>query len=102
MSNTLESELVVLKECFRLRAQTQSRTLAALADELERGTPPLQLQAEIRRLAHSLAGAGGTFGFGAISACAAELQEFVQDCPDSPELAAACRALVSEIWRTSQ
>ena len=100
MSDGLADRLGALRQRFRDRATTESEALENIATDLERGASAARLQAEIRRIAHSLAGAGGTFGFAGISARAAELEEFVSDVPDSLELADVCRALVKEIRRT--
>jgi chemotaxis protein histidine kinase CheA len=100
VSELFEDRLAALRQRFRDRANAESRALETIVLELEAGIPGGARQGEIKRIAHSLAGAGGTFGFSAISACAAELEEFVSDLPDSPELAGACRALILEIDRT--
>jgi HPt (histidine-containing phosphotransfer) domain-containing protein len=98
---TVESRLAALKMRFRERAMTEARALELMIDEVQCGLPELEVQGEIRRIAHSLCGGGGTFGYAAISARAAELEELVLDHPDSPELSAACRALVAEIRRAT-
>ena len=84
MSELFENRLAALRQRFRDRASAESRALEIIVLELEAGMPGGTRQAEIKRIAHSLAGAGGTFGFSAISACAAELEEFVSDLPNSP------------------
>ncbi len=99
MNETFEERLAALRQRFRRRAVAESEVLERIVSELESGMPGVGLQAEICRIAHGLAGAGGTFGFAGISACAAELDDFVSDLPDSPELAGACRSLISEIRR---
>ena len=98
-STTLADRQAALKLRFRERAMAEARALERLIDDLQHGPPELELQAEIRRIAHSLSGGGGTFGYAAISERAAELEELVLDCPDSPVLAGACRALVAEVRR---
>jgi HPt (histidine-containing phosphotransfer) domain-containing protein len=99
VTDTFDNRLAALRQRFRDRANATSEVLEGIAADLERGAPGTLLQAEIQRIAHSLAGGGGTFGFAAISACAARLEEFANDLPDSPELPGACRALISEIER---
>jgi HPt (histidine-containing phosphotransfer) domain-containing protein len=99
VTDTFDNRLAALRQRFRDRASAESDALEGIVADLERGAPGTLLQAEIRRIAHSLAGAGGTFGFAAISACAARLDEFAGDLPDSPELPGACRTLISEIRR---
>jgi len=52
---------------------------------------------ELRRLAHSLSGAGGIFGFAGISECAAQLEQGV-DRDDPPDrLRELLDALLKEI-----
>jgi HPt (histidine-containing phosphotransfer) domain-containing protein len=100
LNDIFDDRLVALRQRFRDRAAAQSAVLEGIVSDLEGGVPRAQLGAGIRRIAHSLAGAGATFGFPGIGACAAELDEFVSDAPDSPELAGACRALIAEIRRS--
>jgi chemotaxis protein histidine kinase CheA len=103
LGETVESRFAALRLRFCERATAESRALERMIDKLQdrqEGEPPeLEVQGEIRRIAHSLCGGGGTFGYAAISACAAELEELVLDHPDSPALAAVCRALVTEVRR---
>ena len=79
---------------------TDSEALEEIASDLEAGAQRAQAQQQILRIAHGLAGAGGTFGFARMSNCATELEEFVSDVPDSPDLAEACRTLIAEIRAT--
>ena len=100
MTDGFEGQLAVLRRRFLDRATTESEALEELASDLESGAQRALAQKQIRRIAHSLAGAGGTFGFARISNCAAELEEFVSEVPDSPDLADACRVLIAEIRST--
>ena len=100
MSDGAEARFAALKRRFRDRTTTDSEALERIAADLERGEPAAPLVAEIRRISHSLSGAGGIFGFAGISMCAAELEAFALDAPDLSELADACRVLVGEIRRT--
>jgi chemotaxis protein histidine kinase CheA len=97
VSETFEDRLAALRQRFRSRAMGDSEALERIASDLDGAAPRAELQAEIRRIAHSLAGAGGTFGFSRISACAGELEDLVSANSGSRELAEACRALISEI-----
>jgi chemotaxis protein histidine kinase CheA len=101
VSDTFDDRLAALRQRFRDRATAESLALEGIVSDLESGAPGALLQAEIRRIAHSLAGAGGTFGFSGISESAARLDEFAFDRPDSPELPGACRTLISEIKRAA-
>jgi chemotaxis protein histidine kinase CheA len=99
LGETVESRFAALRLRFCERATAEARALELAIDKLQCGPPELEVQAEIRRIAHSLCGGGGTFGYAAISARAAELEELVLDHPDSPALAAVCHALVTEVRR---
>ena len=101
MSDTYHNRLASLRQRFQDRATAESETLQQIVLDLERGAPAAQLEREIRRITHSLAGAAGTFGFAGISARAVALEEIVLDMPDSPELVGACRTLISEIERAT-
>ncbi|MBZ9658693.1 Hpt domain-containing protein [Mesorhizobium sp. ESP-6-4] len=52
------------------------------------------------RLAHSLAGAAGTFGFAEISARASTLETLLIEQADGASMRAALDALIAEIERT--
>jgi chemotaxis protein histidine kinase CheA len=97
----VEDRLAALKMRFRERALAEARALELALGELRHGPPELEVQGEIRRIAHSLCGGGGTFGYTGISARAEALEELVLDDPDSPALADACRALVAEVRRAA-
>ena len=101
MTDGFEGRLAALRKRFLDRATTESKALEEIASELEAGARRAQAREQIRRIAHSLSGAAGTFGFARISVCAGELEEFVSDVPDSPELADACRTLIAEIRSTA-
>jgi len=77
-----------------------SEALERIAADLELGVRAAPLLGEIRRISHSLSGTAGIFGFAEISTCAADLEAFVSDVPESSELAEACRVLVGAIGRT--
>jgi chemotaxis protein histidine kinase CheA len=98
---TVESRLAALKLRFCERALAEAHALELMIDQLDDGPPELEAQAEIRRIAHSLCGGGGTFGYADISDRAGELEELVLDHPDAPELPAACRTLVAEVRRAT-
>jgi HPt (histidine-containing phosphotransfer) domain-containing protein len=100
VTDNLEGRLAALRMRFLERANTDSAALEGIASGLGTGAAAGGDRQQIRRIAHSLAGTAGTFGFAAISFCAAELEEFVSNVPDSPELADACRILVAEIRRS--
>jgi HPt (histidine-containing phosphotransfer) domain-containing protein len=97
MSDTYETKLAALRQRFRDRSAADSVVLARIVADLERGSPTAGLPPELRRIAHGLAGAAGTFGFEAISACAAELEDLVTEVADTRQVALACRALITEI-----
>ncbi|WP_245429393.1 Hpt domain-containing protein [Mesorhizobium sp. WSM3860] len=55
---------------------------------------------DVTRLAHSFAGAAGTFGFAEISARASELETLLVEQADGGDVRAALDALIAEIERT--
>jgi HPt (histidine-containing phosphotransfer) domain-containing protein len=87
MSGT-DERLEQLRKRFRLRSRVDQAALtSAIAD---------QDRAELKRLAHSLAGAGGIFGYAAISAAASALEAALdRDQPAEPEAS----ALLAELQR---
>ena len=101
MTDDFDSRLGVLRNRFLDRARMESEVLDAIAGDIDGGGAGAKVGPLIRGIAHRLAGAGGTFGFAAISLCAAELQDFVSAVPDSPDIADACRALADEIRRAA-
>ena len=101
MNDSYELELAGMRRRFFDRAMAQCLDLEGIVSKLEDGALASEWGAEIRRIAHSLAGAGGTFGFSELSAHAGELDEFVQRLPKSIELAGACRTLICEIKRAA-
>ena len=101
MNDSFEIQLTGLRHKFCLRAMAQSMDLEGIVSQLEDGAPASGLRPEIQRIAHSLAGAGGTFGFARLSAQAGDLDEFTRGLSAPVDLAAACRSLISEIKRTA-
>ena len=101
MTDCYEDRLAALRKRFLDRATTDSNALEGIASELEAGAQRAPARQLIRRIAHGLAGAAGTFGFARISICAGALEEFVSDVADSPDLADACRTLVAAIRSTA-
>ena len=99
MSELFDEKLDSLKRRFFERAIAASATLEALAKELESSSGSEELKEQVSQIAHKLAGAGGTFGYSGISACASELEEFTAGIPNPLELASACRELAEEIRR---
>ena len=84
---------------FLARLERDARRLAALRDGLAAaGAPPLAADprwAELDRLAHGLAGAGGTFGFPEISAAAEDVERLTGlGAGLVAEAEAECRRLV--------
>jgi len=99
MSTDFDCRLAVLRARFLERAGTESEALDAIAARIEGGAPEAEARPLILKIAHRLAGASGTFGFSGIGLCAEELQDFVSDVSDPPDLADACRTLAAEIRR---
>jgi HPt (histidine-containing phosphotransfer) domain-containing protein len=101
VNDVFESQLATLRRRFVDRAMTQSRTLEGIVSDLEKGASALAFEAGVREIAHSLAGAGGTFGFSRLSALATSLMESHETPYSAPKLISACRALVTEIMGLS-
>ena len=99
MIEEMEAKMTALRERFRARMFAERAALQGIVCDLERGAGVTEHKDEIRRLAHGLSGAGGTFGFAAISSCAAELEEFVSTSPGPAELIEGCHALIHDIDR---
>ena len=92
----IEARLMRLREQFAARAATHVAMLDALAGRLADSGAPADRE-EVRRIAHSLAGAGGTFGFAVISKNAADLEDFIATDPDDAALAGHIRDAVAAI-----
>ena len=78
-----------LRDRFVERSRADRVALSTAFDADDRG--------ELRRLAHSLSGAGGLFGFPQISARAAELEHAVDRNEPRDRLLDHLRALLDEI-----
>jgi HPt (histidine-containing phosphotransfer) domain-containing protein len=100
VNEAFDVQIAGLRQRFCDRAISQSLTLEVIASDLDADADPAQIGDNIRTIAHSLAGAGGTFGFAGISAYANDLEEFATRPINSVELAEACRTLVKEIRRS--
>ena len=99
MRDSPQARLAELRERFRQRAIVDRTALSELASSLDKNAAVDVHAEDVRRIAHRLAGAGGTFGFPGISACAAELETLVSTSTSPEELAAGCTTLVLEIDR---
>jgi HPt (histidine-containing phosphotransfer) domain-containing protein len=90
-----------LKQRFLGRCRADLLVMEAIAPEkLE---APGDAREQLTRMAHSLAGAGGTFGFASISESASDLEQLlVADIePAAAEIEAALRTLVLELKRVT-
>lgn len=88
-------------------APLRQRFLARCADQLAelkaaRQQGPLPGNDPLIRLAHSLAGAAGTFGFPEVSARASALETLLVEQADGGAIGGALDALIAEIERTLQ
>jgi HPt (histidine-containing phosphotransfer) domain-containing protein len=77
--------------------------LAVLIDIAGKATLDLESRSHLARLAHSLAGAGGTFGFAEISTAASDLEEVLTaDGPaDETQVRPALQALIAAVNRAA-
>lgn len=94
----VEARLAQLRLLFAKRAASDLTALETAAGKFSREGTALARD-EIRRIAHSLAGAGGTFGFAPISRSAAALEDFIGTDPSDSELCALTRETVAAIRR---
>lgn len=101
MSDTFEDRLQELRDRFRDRALADTTTIEGMAEDIRNGVGPADLAAQLRQIAHRLAGGGGTFGFAEISARATELEDLLIDHPGDADLTKRCRALVEEIRKAA-
>ncbi|RWD60538.1 MAG: histidine phosphotransferase [Mesorhizobium sp.] len=83
-----------LRQRFLARCADQLGELQAVREALPGSDDTLV------RLAHSLAGAAGTFGFAEISVRASELETLLIEQADGGSVRAALDALIAEIERT--
>ncbi|MCA0010865.1 Hpt domain-containing protein [Mesorhizobium sp. B292B1B] len=88
-----------LRQRFLARCADQ---LAALKATRERSAAPGTSGDALARIAHSLAGAAGTFGFAEISARASALEALLIEKEHEAAAEAALDALIAEIERTLQ
>ncbi|WP_181179896.1 Hpt domain-containing protein [Mesorhizobium sp. B2-7-1] len=85
-----------LRQRFLARCTDQLAELKAIALQ----AAPLPGNDLLIRLAHSLAGAAGTFGFAEISARASALETLLIEQADGASVRAALDGLIAEIERT--
>ncbi|CDX46250.1 conserved hypothetical protein [Mesorhizobium plurifarium] len=85
-----------LRQRFLARCVDQLAELKAIAHQ----AAPLPGNDSLTRLAHSLAGAAGTFGFTEISARASALETLLIEQADGASVRAALDGLIAEIERT--
>ncbi|RWB73377.1 MAG: histidine phosphotransferase [Mesorhizobium sp.] len=85
-----------LRQRFLSRCADQLAELKAIAHQ----PTPLVGSDPLIRIAHSLAGAAGTFGFAEISARASALETLLVEQADGGTVRAALEALIVEIERT--
>jgi HPt (histidine-containing phosphotransfer) domain-containing protein len=95
-TTTIEIRLARLREQFMVRVITHLATLDDLADRLDAAGTAADRE-ESRWIAHSLAGAGGTFGFPVVSRHAGDLEDYLATGPENAALAARLRTTVAAI-----
>lgn len=85
-----------MRQRFLIRCAGQLEELKAIA----RQSGPLHGSDPLIKIAHSLAGAAGTFGFAEISARASALETLLIEQADGATVRAGLDALIGEIERT--
>jgi diguanylate cyclase (GGDEF)-like protein len=96
MNESFEARRSALHQQFRTRTAHQSSVLNDLSMRFSQNGMGSNSTEQIRWIAHSLAGAAGTFGFDKVSATAAELERSVGNLAYS-DLARGCQAVISTI-----
>ena len=87
-----------LRQRFLTRCADQLAALKAIAER--QASLPDDSNDQLIRIAHSLAGAAGTFGFAAISTRASALETLLVEQADGGTVRVALDALIVEIERT--
>lgn len=95
MNDTFEARRSALQQQFRTRTAHQSSVLNDLSMRFQNGNGSNSKE-QIRWIAHSLAGAAGTFGFDKVSATAAELERSIGNSAYA-DLARGCQAVITTI-----
>ncbi|WP_245430045.1 Hpt domain-containing protein [Mesorhizobium sp. WSM3859] len=85
-----------MRQRFLIRCAGQLEELKAVACQ----SSPLPGSDPLIKIAHSLAGAAGTFGFAEISARASALETLLIEQADGSTVRAGLDALIGEIERT--
>ncbi|WP_292588082.1 Hpt domain-containing protein [Mesorhizobium sp.] len=85
-----------MRQRFLTRCADQLADLKAIAHQ----AAPLAGNDRLIRIAHSLAGSAGTFGFAEISARGCTLETLLVEQADGGSVHAALDALITEIERT--
>ena len=81
--NPMEDMMAQLRRDFLDTADDRISTLDGLVDEVRQKQPASPgRMSEFRRIAHSLKGMGGTFGFPLVSVIAHRLEDFIEDDKD--------------------
>jgi HPt (histidine-containing phosphotransfer) domain-containing protein len=92
-------------ERFRQRMRAESRTLGDALDALRQQGEGWSGHEALRRLAHQLAGLGGTFGFEAVSAAGLGLEDALLPARgrhDLPAIEAAAEGLLQALARADR
>jgi HPt (histidine-containing phosphotransfer) domain-containing protein len=101
MSGDPNARLEAFRRRFAQRASDDRERLAPLLAELRAGFLAEDGRRAMARIAHGLAGVGGTLGYPSVSEAASRLEDrcLGQDVevPSDADLLAACEALVREL-----
>jgi HPt (histidine-containing phosphotransfer) domain-containing protein len=92
----IDDPFAPLRQRFLIRCAGQLAELKAIASQ----GGPLPDSDPLIKIAHSLAGAAGTFGFAEISARASALETLLVEQADGGAVRAGLDALIAEIERT--
>ena len=94
----IPQQIAALRRRFVERTAREREQIALLLQDLCAGIPSDERLTELRCIAHGLAGAGGTFGFPAISDAAGRVEELCM-AGRADDLAEALEELMAELAR---
>lgn len=97
MNDAQADAIALLRQRFRQRALEDASAIEALADAIGDSARAPETRENVRRTAHKLAGAAGTFGYASIGESAAQLEDMAVSPETDEDLAEACRTVALQI-----
>lgn len=90
------ARLAILGDRFRERTLADAGELERLGEALGRGGGP-GVREDIRRIAHRLSGAAGTFGFPDLSKAAGDLEDLIVNGSPEPRIGVGTKSVAAQI-----